>query len=262
MDRIQLQQTVEKIKTWALEVGELQMKLFRNAALDVSIKGGDVADLVTEADYQSEQFWIEKLTEAFPTHSILAEESGMRMQPDSEYLWSLDPIDGTVNYAYGLPVFCTSIALKKGNELLLGVINAPYLRELYWATAHSPAYCNGQELHVSLPTPLPEALLSTGLPYRRDEQFRKSLHHFVELSSQARGIRRMGSAAYDLSCVAAGRLDGYWEFDLNPWDIDAGILLVQRAGGQVVTTAREGRISLIAAHPSLVAQLQQTLQFE
>jgi myo-inositol-1(or 4)-monophosphatase len=260
MDQIQLQQIVEKIKTWALEVGELQMKLFRNAALDVSIKGGDIADLVTEADYQSEKFWIEKLTEAFPTHSILAEESGMRMQPDSEYLWSLDPIDGTVNYAYGLPIFCTSIALKKGNKILLGVINAPYLRELYWATAESPAYCNGQELRVSSPTPLAEALLSTGLPYGRNAQFRKSLHHFVELTLQARGVRRMGSAAYDLSCVAAGRLDGYWEFDLHPWDIDAGLLLVERAGGQVVVTANEGKISLVAAHPTLVADLQQTLQ--
>ena len=260
MDSIQLQQTVEKIKTWALEVGEQQMKLFRNVALDVSIKGGDVADLVTEADYLSEQFWIEKLTQAFPTHSILAEESGMRMQPDSEYLWSLDPIDGTVNYAYGLPVFCTSIALKKGASTLLGVVYAPYLRELYWATAESPAFCNGQVLQVSPPTPIEKALLSTGLPYQRDAQFRKSLHHFVELTTQARGVRRMGSAAYDLSCVAAGRLDGYWEFDLNPWDIDAGVLLVERAGGQVIRTSHSGKIALVAAHPLLVTELQQTLQ--
>ncbi len=259
MDKNQLQKTVEKIKKWALEVGELQLKLFRNAALDVSIKGGDVSDLVTEADYQSEQFWIEKLTEAFPTHSILAEESGMRMQPDSEYLWSLDPIDGTVNYAYGLPVFCTSIALKKGNKTLLGVVYAPYLRELYWATAESPAYCNDKEIRVSPPTPIERALLSTGLPYKRDAQFQKSLHHFIEVTTQARGVRRMGSAAYDLSCVAAGRLDGYWEFDLHPWDVDAGILLVERAGGQVSTTSHEGKISVVAAHPTLVTDLQRIL---
>jgi len=256
MDQREIATAVEKIKKWALEAGVLQLRWFRNQKLDVSIKGGDISDLVTEADYESERFWIEKIHEAFPTHSIIAEESGSHLQEGSDYVWSIDPIDGTVNFAYGLPFFGSSIALKRGQEVLLGVIYIPGLQELYWATAGGGAYCNGSRLQVSSCATLPAALVATGFPRRGNTAFTASLQQCRQVTEQARDIRALGSAAYELCSVASGRLDAYWEMSLNAWDVDAGRLMVEEAGGTVALRWEGAKVSILASTPKIVPELQ------
>lgn len=193
-------------------------------------KGSLDTNLVTETDKEVEEYIIGVLRNQFPDHDILAEESGSRGS-GSEYRWIIDPLDGTTNYAHGLPLFCTSIGLERRGELVLGVIYDPMRKELYSAQKGKGAFLNGRQLKVSETRSLRESLLVTGFPYDVRSNPDHVVEHFNEFLMEARAVRRLGSAAIDFCYVAAGRFDGFWEVSLNPWDMAAGILIVLEAGG-------------------------------
>jgi len=193
-------------------------------------KGSLDTNLVTETDKEVEEYIVGELRSRFPDHDILAEESGSRGS-GSEYRWIIDPLDGTTNYAHGLPLFCTSIGLERRGELVLGVIYDPMRKELYSAQKGKGAFLNGRQLKVSQTLTLRESLLVTGFPYDIRSNPDHAVEHFKEFLMEARAVRRLGSAAIDFCYVAAGRFDGFWEVSLNPWDMAAGILIVLEAGG-------------------------------
>jgi myo-inositol-1(or 4)-monophosphatase len=189
-------------------------------------------DLVTEADQEAENHVIATITRAFPTHAILAEESGAS-KLQSEHRWIIDPLDGTTNFAHGFPAFCVSIAYEYRGRVQLGVVFDAFRRELFTARRGKGAKLNGKPIRVSKATSLATSLLATGFAYDRRERRRFYLAFWEEMMTRVEGIRRAGSAALDLASVACGRLDGYWEFGLKPWDVAAGALLVAEAGGTV-----------------------------
>lgn len=189
-------------------------------------------DLVTGFDRRSEEIIYDRLGRAFPGHSFLAEEE-IKRDRDSDYCWLVDPLDGTTNYAHGLPVFCVSIALAFRNEIILGVVYDPNREELYTATRGHGSYLNGKPIRVSRTRKLDRSLLATGFPYDVRTSQDNNLDHFANFAVRAQAIRRLGSAALDLCYVACGRFDGYWEKKLKPWDLAAGALLVEEAGGRV-----------------------------
>jgi myo-inositol-1(or 4)-monophosphatase len=198
--------------------------------LDINLKGDK--DLVTEVDRESERLIVAHLLKSFPDYNILAEE-GEYPQGDSSLRWIIDPVDGTTNYAHGFPWFCVSIGLESAGEPVAGVIYNPMHDELFTATAGGGAYRNGQRLHVSGRSPLRNTLLGTGFPYDCASHPDNNFDNFIAFQKAARGIRRAGAAALDLAYVASGRLDGFWELKLKPWDVAAGVLLVREAGGTV-----------------------------
>lgn len=189
-------------------------------------------DLVTEADRRAEETIREVLRNAFPEHGILGEEAGVTPGSDG-YRWIVDPLDGTTNYAHGLPLFATSIALERDGELLVGVIHFPVLNETYTAVRGRGAWRNGEPLRVSDETSLENALLVTGFPHDVSPGMPDNLDHIKNLLPRSRGMRTLGTAATDLVYVAAGVFDAYWDLDNAPWDVAAGVLLVQEAGGKV-----------------------------
>jgi myo-inositol-1(or 4)-monophosphatase len=219
----------------ALEAGALLRGYFeRGVATEYK---GDV-DLVTEADRASEKLIVERLTAALPSHGIFGEE-GARRGLDAEYRWYVDPLDGTTNFAHGFPVFCVSMGLEHrpagtapdhDGELVAGVIYDPLRDELFTAEKGQGAWLNGRKLRVSQTETLSEALLATGFPSRK-RHVSPNIHFYQELTLRSHGVRRAGSAALDLAYTACGRIDGFWEFHLNPWDTAAGALLVTEAGG-------------------------------
>ncbi len=219
---------VEKAAPVALEAGAL-LRRFYSEGVRTEYKT-DV-DLVTEADRQSEALVLDRLTSAFPDHGIFGEE-GTRQRLDAEYRWHVDPLDGTTNFAHGFPQFCVSLGLehRPTNTLAAGVLYDPLRDELFVAEAGKGAYLNGRRIHVSRTPRLGEALLATGFP-SKSRHANPNAHFYHEFTMRSHGVRRAGSAALDLAYVAAGRLDGYWEFRLNPWDTAAGALLVLEAGG-------------------------------
>ncbi|MBI5282487.1 MAG: inositol monophosphatase [Candidatus Solibacter usitatus] len=187
-------------------------------------------DLVTEADRASERLVVERLHSYFPSHSVLGEEGGLRDSP-SEYRWYVDPLDGTTNFAHGYPAFNVTIALQRAGEMIAGVIFDPIRREMFTAELGGGAFLNGRRIHVSKAASLDVALLATGFPSRKRHE-NVNVHFFHQAAMVTHGIRRSGSAAIDLAYVACGRLDGFWEFGLNPWDMAAGLLLIREAGGR------------------------------
>jgi myo-inositol-1(or 4)-monophosphatase len=198
------------------------------------VRHKSAVDLVTDVDVQSEHEVCTALLAAFPDHTILGEEGGARAGPDSDrrFRWIVDPLDGTTNYAHGFPFFCVSIGLEVQGELALGVVYAPSLDELFVAERGGGASLNGRPIHVSETGYLPDALLATGFPYERN-LLERALRSFEALSFKSQAVRRAGSAALDLCYVACGRLDGYWEHQVKPWDMAAGALLVTEAGGTI-----------------------------
>jgi myo-inositol-1(or 4)-monophosphatase len=200
---------------------------------------GDV-DLVTEADRASEALIKQRLAAAFPEHGIYGEE-GTRERLDGEYRWYVDPLDGTTNFAHGFPVFCVVLGLERrtaslkadeDGEMVAGVIYDPLRDELFVAERGKGAWLNGRQIYVSKAKQLQESLTATGFPSQKRHRS-PNVHFYQEFTLRSHGVRRAGSAALDLAYVACGRLDGYWEFNLNPWDTSAGYLLVEEAGGQV-----------------------------
>ncbi len=199
---------------------------------------GSPTNLVTEMDQRAESLIVGRLRQAFPDHAILAEESGA--QPGrSDYRWLIDPLDGTTNYAHGVPVFAVSVALERAGEVVLGVAYDPNLDECFLAERGGGATLNGQAIHVSETPTLDESLLATGFPNDIRTASQTNLPEYSALSLRTRGVRRIGSAVLDLCYVAAGRFDGYWELRLGPWDMAAGGLIVQEAGGRL-TDVRGG----------------------
>jgi myo-inositol-1(or 4)-monophosphatase len=195
-------------------------------------KKGDI-NLVTEADLASEKLIIEKICSHYPKHAILAEESGASvLNGESEWKWIIDPLDGTTNYAHGYPCFCVTIALEHKGEIVLGITFDPTRDELFAAEKGNGATLNGRQISVSETQSLSDGLLVTGFPYdtRERDNFTR---HFTDFTYKSRGIRRDGSAAIDMAYVACGRFDGFWEEGLHAWDVAAGVLLIEEAGGRV-----------------------------
>ena len=218
-----------EVEAVAREAGTLLMSYFaRHIGFEYK---GDV-DLVTEADRASEKLIVERLRERWPEHGIVGEE-GTRTGPDADYRWYVDPLDGTTNFAHGFPVFCVSIALVyKDEELIVGVLYDPTRDEMFSADRGEGATLNGKPIHVSKTTRLAESLLGTGFPSHK-RHLNPNIHFYHQITLRSHGVRRAGSAALDLANVACGRYDGFWEFNLNPWDTAAGVLLVREAGGTV-----------------------------
>lgn len=189
-------------------------------------------DLVTEADERSEAAILKLMREALPEHSFLAEESGAYRQ-ESDYLWAVDPLDGTTNYAHNLPFYCVSIGLLYQGQPLLGVIYAPALHETYCGIVGQQASLNQQPIKVSQTAELSQSLLATGFPTRRASLEDNNFAEFMHFARHAQDIRRPGAAALDLAYVACGRFEGFWENHLSAWDIVAGSAIVQAAGGQI-----------------------------
>jgi len=189
------------------------------------------SDLVTIADRQSEVHITNRLRKLFPTHAIVAEE-GNNTHSDSGFRWYVDPVDGTTNFAHGFPVYNVTLALEKDNELIAGVVYDPTRDEMFTAEKSSGAYLNGERIVTSKANVIEDALYSTGFPSRRRHQ-NVNIHFYYQLAMISHGVRRTGSAAIDLAYVACGRLDGFWEFGLNPWDMAAGKLLIEEAGGTI-----------------------------
>ena len=210
----------------AREAGALLMDYFGKVSYELK---GD-ADLVTEADRASERLVVERLRTHFPDHAIVAEEGGGR-ESSSEYCWYVDPVDGTTNFAHGFPVFNITLALAKAGELIAGVTFDPTRQELFAAEKGGGATLNYQKIAVSKAARLEDSLVSTGFPSRK-RHLNVNIYFYWEMAMRTHGVRRAGSAAIDLAYVACGRFEAFWEFGLNPWDMAAGILLVEEAGGR------------------------------
>ena len=189
-------------------------------------------DFVSNVDRMSEEIIISTIRDAYPAHGILAEESGKQTQ-ESEFQWIIDPLDGTTNYLHGFPQFAVSIALKHKNRLEVGVIYDPVSQELFTASRGNGATLNDKKIRVSAQKGLTNALLGTGFPYHDHSYLDTYLETMKALMQKTAGIRRPGSAALDLAWLAAGRIDGFWEFNLKPWDIAAGAIIIREAGGIV-----------------------------
>ncbi len=198
----------------------------------------NLSNLVTGIDKKSEETIIGFIKKEFPTHSVLAEESGSH-EKDSEYLWVIDPLDGTTNFAHGLPIFSVSIGVQKNNEIICGVVYDVMRDAMYSAEIGGGAYCNGQRLQVSTNDDLEKSVLVTGFPYDIKNNPDHAIERFVSFLKNSRAVRRLGSAAIDICYVAEGVFDGFWEVHLNPWDMAAGKLLVEEAGGVVTNFSGE-----------------------
>lgn len=214
----------------ARQAGSVLLEKF-GRKINVS-KKGDI-NLVTEADLASEKLIIERIRSHYPKHALLAEESGAAsFEGDTTWKWIIDPLDGTTNFAHGYPCFCVTLALEHAGEIVLGVTFDPTRDELFAAEKGNGATLNNKPIRVSDTENLSEALIITGFPYdfKQREDF---AGHLTDFMLRARGVRRDGSAAIDMAYVACGRFDGFWEEGLNPWDVAAGVLLIEEAGGRV-----------------------------
>ncbi|MCX7909888.1 MAG: inositol monophosphatase [Ignavibacteria bacterium] len=246
----------------AKKAGKILQEGF-GSSFKISSKEGK-NNLVTEYDNRSEEFIIENLRKHFPEFSFLAEESGKTENGNKcEFVWVIDPLDGTVNYAHNLPIFSVSIALTKQKEILCGVIYNPMLDELFVAEKGKGSYLNSAKLSVSLCDDLDSSFLVTGFPYNIDTNPGHCVDQFVQMLKRGIPVRRLGSAALDLAYVAAGRFDGFWEINLNPWDVAAGVLLVQEAGGLVTQYNKEpywiSDNNILATNGLIHDQLSETL---
>ncbi len=192
-------------------------------------------DLVTEMDKRVQEFIVDRLNDEYPEIGIIAEEDHFE---EKEANWIIDPIDGTTNYAIGYPIFCVSIGLEESGTIKSGVVNIPVLDETFTARRNAGAWLNGNPISVSAKEDFSRSVWSTGFPYE-SERVSRALKYFVEMMEKTRGVRRDGAAALDLCYVAAGRFDGFWELGLKPWDVAAGSLIVEEAGGKVTTLENE-----------------------
>jgi len=221
-------------------------------------------DLVTEVDHACEALIVESLRAHRPGDAVLAEEGGGQDRPGADWRWIIDPLDGTTNYAHGYPRFCVSIGVEHRGERQVGVVFDPLLDELYTAVRGEGAFLNGRRLHVSEEEDLGRALVATGFAYDVRHNPDDNLDHFGAFVKHARAVRRDGSAALDLCYLAAGRFDGFWELQLHPWDVAAGFLIVEEAGGRVSDRAggpppRSGRDTVASngrIHDAMLALLR------
>jgi myo-inositol-1(or 4)-monophosphatase len=239
----------------AREAGALLMSYF-DQRVKIEYKGE--ADLVTVADRASEKLIRGRIAELWPTHDIMGEEEGL-VDTGADYRWYVDPLDGTTNFAHGYPVFCVSLGLVHKGKLVAGVVYDPTRDEMFAAEQGSGAFLNQQRIYASGVERLAESLLATGFPSHKRHK-NPNIYFYHQITLRTHGVRRAGSAALDLCCVASGRFDGFWEFNLNPWDTAAGVLIVEEAGGKVTNFAggpfelnsRETLASNGLLHPALM----------
>jgi myo-inositol-1(or 4)-monophosphatase len=251
---VDLQKALEYTKQWAREAGALQMEYFHKK-IKYETKSTDV-DMVTEVDLRCEKLIMSRIREVYPLHSIISEEAG-KSTDENEYVWIIDPLDGTNNYFHSYPIFAVSIALRKGSEAQVGVVYVPKLDEMFYAVKGMGAYLNDTKINVSEVAALKGALLATGFPYDKAQDIKNNnLDIFTHMVPKIMGIRRSGSAAFDLCCAACGRLDAYWEMKIKLWDMAAGELIVREAGGDVLYTIKETGINIIAGNPKIVKLVQ------
>jgi len=248
----------------AREAGALLMPYFHQR-LKIEYKGD--ADLVTAADRASEALIRERVGKQFPAHDVLGEEQGLNDR-GSEYRWYVDPLDGTTNFAHGYPVFCVSLALERraggSGKRIAAVVYDPTRDELFSAEPGKGAQLNGAAIQVSKTALLKESLVATGFPSHKRHKS-PNIHFYHQITLRSHGVRRAGSAALDLCNVACGRFDGFWEFNLNPWDTAAGVLIVEEAGGKVTRfdgsafelSSRETLASNGLVHEALLAEFQE-----
>lgn len=231
------------------------------------VENKSAIDLVTEADHAAEQCIIDVILASYPDHGFLAEERGRIGQSQSPYVWIIDPIDGTTNFAHGFPTYCVSIGLEYNEECVLGVVYDPTRDELFSATRGGGARVNDQPIQVSQTAQLDQALLVTGFAYDIRETPNNNLDHFARFALRVQGLRRTGSAALDLCYVAAGRFDGFWEVKLNPWDMAAGVVILREAGGRVTDFCGQSHShhgqELVASnghlHDSMISVIRESL---
>lgn len=251
---------ISPMQAMAREAGSLLMDYFRQH-VKIEYKG-DV-DLVTVADRNSEALILERIRHQFPTHDVMGEE-GTRIETGSDYKWYVDPLDGTTNFAHGFPVFCVSLAVERLGQRIAGVIYDPTRDEMFSAELGSGARLNGEAIHVSTTPTLGECLIATGFPSQKRHK-NPNIYFYHQLTLRTHGVRRAGSAALDLCNVASGRFDGFWEFNLNPWDTAAGVLIVEEAGGKVTDfsggefqiASRETLASNGLVHGALLQEFQE-----
>jgi myo-inositol-1(or 4)-monophosphatase len=256
-------QTLHPMLNIAVKAARAAGALINRASLDIEklqVQTKSTNDFVTEVDQAAEQAIIEIILQAYPGHGILAEESGRAMgAKDSEFVWIIDPLDGTTNFIHGFPVYCVSIALAHRGVVQQAVVYDPTRNDLFVASRGRGAYLNERRLRVSKRTRLAECLVGTGFPFRKGDNFKRYMKMFEELMPQCAGLRRPGSAALDLCYVAAGYYDGFFETGLNPWDIAAGSLLITEAGGLVGNFTGEADFlyqrELVCGNPKIYGQL-------
>ncbi len=251
----------------AIKAARAAGAIINRAALDVEsvrVSEKQVNDFVTEVDQASEQIIIETLLGAYPGHAIWAEESGREHGAQhSEFVWIIDPLDGTTNFIHGLPIYCVSIALAVRGKVEQAVIYDPSRNDLFTATKGRGAYMNNRRIRVAKRTRLKECLISTGFPYRIDDDINRYLRMMGEIMQRTAGLRRPGAAALDLAYVAAGFTDGFFELGLQPWDVAAGSLLITEAGGLVGNLSGDSDFleqrECLAANPRIYGQLVSVL---
>ena len=250
---------ISPMQSIAREAGALLMDYFRQR-VKIEYKG-DV-DLVTVADRKSEALILDRIRAQFPGHDVIGEE-GSRIESGSDYRWYVDPLDGTTNFAHGFPVFCVSLAVEHRGRRIAGVIYDPTRDEMFSAELGAGAHLNGCPIRVSTTAKLGECLVATGFPSHKRHK-NPNIYFYHQITLRSHGVRRAGSAALDLCNVACGRFDGFWEFNLNPWDTAAGVLLVEEAGGRVTDfsggpfqiSSRETLASNGLVHDALLAEFQ------
>jgi len=226
---------LEPFKQTAIEAARKSAQILRSRFGNISrIRKKENAEIVTEADTESEDVIVSSIHAEFPDHVILSEECGL-ITGASDYKWIVDPLDGTVNFAHQIPIFSISIALAVRDTVVLGIILDPLKNELYSAVNRQGAQLNGEPIQVSATRTIAESLLVTGFPYNVREIFESVMVRYGSCLKASRGMRRLGSAALDLCYVACGRFEGFWEQNLKPWDSAAGALMVSEAGGRVTT---------------------------
>ncbi|MBI5249024.1 MAG: inositol monophosphatase [Desulfomonile tiedjei] len=243
METIAPHEIMPFIMRLAEKAGQIIMSYYRDG-FRVHGKGPrkDGIDIVTDADTASENFIMAEIRREFPGHDILTEET-LTETTGSKWLWIVDPLDGTVNFSHGYPAFCVSIGFMENQELIAGVVRDPLRLESFSAVRSGGAFLNGDPMTVSKADGLSRSIIATGFPYDRAYSPINNVAEFCKVVTKVQGMRRGGSAALDLSYVACGRLDGFWELKLKPWDMAAGMLLVQEAGGTI--TDRHGKATSI-----------------
>ncbi len=249
--------------TAAKEAGHIIHK--HSQQLDrVKISQKDKNDFVSEVDIKAEQAIIHTIQKAYPDHSIMAEESGYQEHEQSEYTWIIDPIDGTTNFLHGFPFYAVSIAVKYKNKIEHGLIYDPIRLEVFSASRGQGAMLNNQRIRVNKEIQFAKTLIGTGFPFRNKEIAQKYFDTFTKIFDQCAGVRRAGAAALDLAYVASGRLDGFWEFGLKPWDVAAGSLLIKEAGGLVCDTEGQENYlntgNIVAGNPKILKSLLQLIK--
>jgi myo-inositol-1(or 4)-monophosphatase len=256
-----MEPTLGFLKEMATHAGGI---LLQHAANNFEIKHKSRKDLVTSADHASESYLIDTIRRAFPNHAINAEESG-ELRGEGDHKWFIDPLDGTINFAHGIPFYCVSIGYAIKGELNLGVVYDPNRDECFSTERGQGATLNGSSIHVADQRDLIECLLATGFPRDLEDTPGDNLRNFVRLNRSSQTVRRMGSAALDIAYVAAGRLDGYWSVEIYQWDVGAASLMVSEAGGMVTDISGGSDfmtppVSILCANPTIHAKMLEVLE--